>query len=193
MRFLFAVSLLFVACSPTEAQHKRSSAGSACPSDGVCGEGLHCDPYTGVCKEYCGKDSDCPRGEICHTHKGRLRNGYFNGPLFICLSPSIDFCSGYCANTGKCALKGEYCIATKDEDCAKSDRCKRYGECSLVDGECKLAKDEDCAKSDPCKEDGNCSLVDGRCRPTKDEHCAKSEGCKKGPRCSLVDGWCARK
>ena len=148
MRFLFAVSLLFVACSPTEAQQKRSSVGSACPSNNICGEGLDCNPYTNTCEEYCAKDSDCPRGTACHNE------------WFLCVSPVHVKCSRACNRKGKCDLVLGSCEPTKDEHCAKSEWCKTRGRCSLVDGWCKATKVEHCAKSEWCKEKGRCSLND---------------------------------
>ncbi|MBI5610352.1 MAG: hypothetical protein HY902_15855 [Deltaproteobacteria bacterium] len=99
-----------------------------------------------------------------------------------------------CALGGTCALgKNGYgqrvCVATRDEDCAKSMSCIRFGTCHAVKGECRAASDAECLASEGCRELGYCKLQGKSCSNSK-AGCQASLACQEDGLCTSDGGSC---
>lgn len=76
-----------------------------------------------------------------------------------------------CKSKGKCATRGEVCIATDDADCRASKACEVHGLCTAR-GECIATSDQECASSEACKVHGRCVARNNMCC-TRDGPCEK--------------------
>ena len=121
-----------------------------------------------------------------------------------------------CKRSGLCVSDPETsrCVATRDADCAASERCAQDGECAAgeyfapyckCDAQDERQEQEECGQwqrqrcvvdeagcraSARCKERGACSprtwCGGHACVSTKDEDCAASERCKTHGECALL-------
>ena len=130
-------------------------------------------------------------------------------------------CSRRCQSSGDCVPRGNLCVASSDEDCAKSWQCQQRGLCTERGGRCTLTVDErkDCSNNITCRSHGHCSSTPkgclaatradcegsegcrargrcspdgvGLCRAQRDQDCARSDVCRRLGFCTAVDGGCA--
>ncbi len=74
--------------------------------------------------------SDCAAAEPCTSY------GRCSAVAGTCEAVTDADCTTVCAQSGRCARKGGWCIPTA-QGCKQSTDCRNHGSCSLVDGQCK--------------------------------------------------------
>ena len=169
----------------------------------------YCSPHEGRCKarsdEDCASSRECGHEGCCHIEmvsgsrsatEAYLLAGISDGhpqqdvPHYgVCVASSDDDCarSVQCALEGRCAARLGRCVVSH---CAYLEACGLEGQCAGVKGQCEVGSDEDCRFSEACMSDGRCMAQGGRCVALSRWGCLVSEGCREFGRCVAVAGRC---
>lgn len=102
--------------------------------------------------------------------------------------------SAGCWHDARCsATRGGDCALQSDDDCrASAVACGQEGRCAHRGDGCVAAARRDCKASVVCTNEGRCTPDRGRCVAGSSADCADSPACRKWGRCIAVSGLCGR-
>ena len=135
--------------------------------------------------------SAAPPSCVAHCKMGGLC--VYSAEHERCVATSDEDCakSDSCRTSGLCVMEKTVCIGTSKKHCEQSERCKREGLCSFTKPglyPCG-ARGDDCKGTELCSRKGKCSVVSGKCAVKDDSDCSDTEACKLHGQCSAKPGW----